>query len=159
MRKINSNDVHEESYWSPKRTIGGYGRAISEALGRKPDSTDLLDRHPFDVEIQRIPASMPSNPYHSHSAQWEFYYVLSGSGVVRDDRGKTPVGPGDAFLFKPGEAHQLFGGDAEELVVMCIADNPIGESWYYPDSKKYGVGSPKRAFIRGEPLDYWEGEE
>lgn len=159
MRKINADDVHEEEYWSPKRTIGGYGRAISEALGRKPNATDLLDRHPFDVEIQRIPARTPSNPYHSHSAQWEFYYVLSGSGIVRDAHGKTPVGPGDAFLFKPGEAHQLFGGDAEELVVMCIADNPIGESWYYPDSKKHGVGTPERAFILGEPLDYWDGEE
>jgi uncharacterized cupin superfamily protein len=159
VRKINTKDVHEEEYWSPKRAIGGYGRDISIALGRKPDSTDLLERHPFDVEIQRIPAGLPSNPYHSHSAQWEFYYVLSGSGVVRDEQGRTPVAPGDAFLFKPGEAHQLFGGNAEDLVVMCIADNPIGESWYYPDSEKYGVKLPKRAFIRAEPLDYWDGEE
>ncbi len=42
---------------------------------------------------------------------------------------------------------------------MCIADNPIGESWYYPDSKKYGVREPERTFIRGEPLDYFDGEE
>jgi uncharacterized cupin superfamily protein len=159
VRKINANDVHEEEYWSPKRTIGGYGRELSVALGRKPDSNDVLERHPFDVEIQRIPAGIPSNPYHSHSAQWEFYFVLSGSGVVRDETGRTPVTAGDAFVFKPGEAHQLFGSDAEELVVMCIADNPVGESWYYPDSKKYGVKLPKRAFIRAEPLDYWDGEE
>lgn len=158
MRKINTNEVHEESYWSPKRTTGGYGRELSIALGRKPDSTDLLERHPFDVEIQRIPPGMPSSQYHSHSAQWEFYYVLSGSGVVRDEHGRAPVEKGDAFLFKPGEAHQIFGGEAE-LVVMCIADNPVGESFYYPDSQKYGVGLPKRAFIRGEPLDYWDGEE
>jgi hypothetical protein len=77
VRKINSNDVHEEEYWSPKRTTGGYGRDISIALGRKPKSTDLLERHPFDVEIQRIPAGKPSTPYHAHSAQWEFYYALS----------------------------------------------------------------------------------
>src|SRR5580658_5707908 len=105
VRKINANDVHEEEYWSPKRTIGGYGRELSVALGRKPDSNDVLERHPFDVEIQRIPAGIPSNPYHSHSAQWEFYFVLSGSGVVRDEHGRTPVMAGDAFLFKPGEAH------------------------------------------------------
>jgi uncharacterized cupin superfamily protein len=159
VRKINTNDVHEEEYWSPKRTMGGYGRELSVALGRNPSSTDLLERHPFDVEIQRIPAGLPSNPYHSHSAQWEFYYVLSGSGIVRDEQGRTPVAKGDAFLFKPGEAHQLFGGETDELVVMCIADNPVGESWYYPDSKKHGVGLPKRAFVRGESLDYWDGEE
>jgi uncharacterized cupin superfamily protein len=159
MRKVNTKDVHEEEYWSPKRTMAAFGRDISIALGRKPGSTDLLERHPFDVEIQRIPAGLPSTPYHAHSAQWEFYYVLSGSGVVRDDRGRTPVVQGDAFLFKPGEAHQLFGGDAEDLVLMCIADNPIGESCHYPDSKKHLAVLPQRAFIRGESLDYWDGEE
>ncbi|HTV94224.1 MAG TPA: dimethylsulfonioproprionate lyase family protein [Verrucomicrobiae bacterium] len=159
MRKINANDVHEEEYWSPKRTMGGFGRDISIALGRKPDSTDLLERHPFDVEIQRIRAGLPGYPYHSHSAQWEFYYVLSGSGIVRDETGKTPVGQGDAFFFKPGEAHQLIGGDGEDLVVMCIADNPTGESCHYPDSAKWLVRSPERALIRSAALDYWDGEE
>ncbi|HTC30326.1 MAG TPA: cupin domain-containing protein [Candidatus Acidoferrum sp.] len=159
MRKVNANDVHEEEYWSPKRTMGGFAREISIALGRKHDSYDLLERHPFDVEIQRIPAGRPSNPYHSHSAQWEFYYVLSGSGVVRDERARTPVVQGDAFLFKPGEAHQIFGGDTEELVMMCIADNPVGESCHYPDSEKWLVRSPERALIRSNALDYWDGEE
>ncbi len=148
MRKINVNDVSEDEYFSPKKTMGGWGRELSIALGRKRDSTDLLERHPFDVEVQRIPAGISSCPYHSHSEQWEFYYVLAGRGVVRDATGRTPIETGDAFIFKPGEAHQIFGGDAEELVVMCIADNPIGESWYYPDSKKYGV---QRAGARVHP--------
>jgi uncharacterized cupin superfamily protein len=159
MRKVNVNDVSEEAYFSPKNTMGGWGRDVSIALGRKPQSTDLLERHPFDVEIQRYATGKPGYPYHSHSAQWEFYYVLSGRGFVRDETGRTPVEAGDAFFFKPGEAHQLSGGDTEELVVMCIADNPIGESCYYPDSKKNSVYQPVRAFIRGEPLDYFDGEE
>ncbi len=160
MRKINLHDVHEEDYWSPKRTMGGYSREVSVALGRNRDSSDLLERHPFDVEIQRIPPGLPSTPYHSHSAQWEFYFVMSGHGLVRHDDGEDAIGPGDAFLFKPGEAHQIRCGDGtEDLVLMCIADNPFGESWYYPDSEKYGVGLPKRAYVRGESLDYWDGEE
>lgn len=159
MRKINTNDVYEGEIWSPNRKMGGYGRELSIALGRKPDATDLLERHPFDVEIQRIPAGVSSCPYHSHSAQWEFYYVLSGRGVIRDDAGKTPVEAGDAFIFKPGEAHQIFGGDTEELVVMCIADNPVGESCHYPDSEKWLVRSPERRLMRSEPLDYFDGED
>ena len=83
-------------------------------------------------KFSAFPRRISSCPYHSHSEQWEFYYVLAGRGVVRDATGRTPIETGDAFIFKPGEAHQIFGGDAEELVVMCIADNPIGESWYYP---------------------------
>lgn len=159
MRKINVTDVREDAYFSPKNTMGGWGRDVSIALGRSPQSTDLLERHPFDVEIQRYPAKKPGYPYHAHSAQWEFYYVLSGRGFVRDETGRTPVEAGDAFLFKPGEAHQLCGGDTDELVVMCIADNPIGETCFYPDSKKNSVFQPARAFIRGEPLDYFDGEE
>jgi uncharacterized cupin superfamily protein len=159
MRKINVRDIPENEVWSPKKTMGGWGHHVSIALGRKPDSTDLLERHPFDVEIQRYPVGKPGYPFHSHSAQWEFYYVLSGRGVVRDDEGTTEVVPGDAFIFKPGEAHQLGGSDTEELVVMCIADNPIGESCHYPDSKKWLVRSPERRLMRSDPLDYFDGEE
>jgi uncharacterized cupin superfamily protein len=159
MRKINARDVTEEEIWSPNRKMGGYGREFSIALGRKANSTDSLERHPFDVEIQRIPAGVSSCPYHAHSAQWEFYYVLSGRGIVRDETGKTPVEAGDAFVFMPGEAHQIFGGETEELVVMCIADNPVGESCYYPDSNKWLVRSPERRIMRSEPLDYFDGED
>jgi uncharacterized cupin superfamily protein len=160
VRKINTSEVTEEAYWSPKRTMGGYGRALSEALGRKYDSTDILERHPFDVEIQRIPPKTPANPYHAHSAQWEFYHVISGSGYVRDETGVTPVVAGDTFLFKPGEAHQVRGGDGpDDLVLICIADNPIGETCYYPDSDKHIVYAGKRTLLRGAPVDYWDGEE
>src|SRR5207253_9499298 len=38
---------------SPKGKFIGAGKEISEALGRKPESTDLNERHPFDVEILR----------------------------------------------------------------------------------------------------------
>lgn len=50
MRKVNTNDMAEESWSSPKGKFIGSGKEISEALGRKPFSTDLNDRHPFDVE-------------------------------------------------------------------------------------------------------------
>ena len=99
------------------------------------------------------------NLYHSHSAQWEFYHVISGTGVVRHEGGTTPIAAGDAFIFKPGQAHQISNDGAQDLVMYVVADNPIGESHYYPDSEKWGVGSPERRIIRSEPLDYYDGEE
>ena len=42
---------------------------------------------------------------------------------------------------------------------MIVADNPTGESSYYPDSKKWLVRSPERRLMRGESLDYYDGEE
>jgi uncharacterized cupin superfamily protein len=159
MHKINTNELAEESWSSPKGKFVGAGKEVSEALGRKPASTDLMERHPFDVEIVRIPPGKAPYPYHLHSAQWEFYHVMAGSGEVRDAGGVTPIGPGDAFLFKPNEPHQIFNSGATDLILFVVADNPIGESVYYPDSRKWGVRSPERRVLRGEALDYYDGEE
>src|SRR6185436_15564682 len=159
MRKINTNKLAEETWSSPKGKFVGAGKEISEALGRKPQSTDLNERHPFDVEICRIPPGKSPYPYHSHSAQWEFYHVISGKGLVRHKDGTTLIEPGDAFIFEPGEPHELINNGAEDLVVYVVADNPIGESCYYPDSEKWLVRSPERRLIRSEAHEYYDGEE
>jgi uncharacterized cupin superfamily protein len=159
MRKINTNKMAEEAWSSPKGKFAGWGKEVSEALGRKPQSTDLNERHPFDVEIVRIPRGKAAYPYHLHSAQWEFYHVISGRGVARDKDGTKPIEAGDALLFKPGEPHQLVADAGEDLVVYVVADNPIGESVYYPDSQKWGVRVPERRILRSEALDYYDGEE
>jgi uncharacterized cupin superfamily protein len=159
MRKVNTRDIAEDSWTSPKGKFAGASRELSVALGRKPRSTDLRQRHPFDVEITRIPPGKIAFPYHSHSAQWEFYHVVSGTGKVRDPEGLTPIEPGDAFVFEPGQPHQFINDGAEDLVFYVIADNPLGESCHYPDSGKWGVGSPERRLIRSEGLEYYDGEE
>jgi mannose-6-phosphate isomerase-like protein (cupin superfamily) len=85
--------------------------------------------------------------------------VISGNGVVRHNDGTTSIEPGDAFIFKPNEPHQITNDGAEDLILYVVADNPIGESWYYPDSKKWGVPIPERRVIRSDALDYFDGEE
>ncbi len=159
MRIVNTNDVPELTWSSPNGRYHGAGKQLSEALGRDPGSLDLLKRHPFDVELTRLPAGAIPFPFHAHSAQWEFYHVLSGQGRVRDDEGMTPIGPGDTFLCKPGEAHQIFSDGPGDLIVFVVADNPIGEAHYYPDSKKWGVPLPERRMIRSDALAYYDGEE
>jgi uncharacterized cupin superfamily protein len=159
MKKINTNELKPVAWSSPKGKFAGDGIQVSEALGRKPQSTDLRERHPFDVEIMRVPPGKAPYPYHSHSAQWEFYHVISGSGTLRHEHGTIPVVAGDACIFQPGEPHQFINDGSEDLVVYVIADNPIGESWYYPDSNKWGVQLPERRRMRAESLDYYDGEE
>jgi len=159
MRKVNTKDIAEVLWKSPKGKFASADKLISEELGRDPKSTDLKSRHPFDVEICRVPAGTSMCPYHLHSAQWEFYLVTGGAGQVRHKEGVTPVEPGDAFIFGPEEAHQLTASPTEDLVLMIVADNPIGESCYYPDSKKWLVQSPRHYVIRSEELDYLDGEE
>ncbi len=72
--------------------------------------------------------------------------VLSGSGSIRHADGRAPIGAGDAFIFKPGEPHQLINDGSEDLVVIVVADNPIGESYHYPDEAMWIVNSPDRRY-------------
>lgn len=159
MKKVNTRDIEEHAWKSPKGKFRGAGQGLSEALGREMNSTNLMKRHPFDVEITRLPANSLPYPYHSHSAQWEFYHVMSGRGSVRDQEGTTAIEAGDSFIFPPDQPHQLINDSDDDLVILVVADNPIGESCHYPDSNKWVVRSPERRLMRGEPLDYFDGEE
>lgn len=159
MNKINTKDLVEYTWASPKGKFVGAGKGVLEALGRNPTSTDLKERHPFDVEITRIAPGQTPYPYHSHSAQWEFYHVISGGGVVRHKDGTTAIEAGDAFIFEPDQPHQLINDSPEDLILYVVADNPIGESCHYPDSNKWLVRSPARRLIRSDALDYYDGEE
>ena len=162
MRKVNINDIKEEAWQSPGGKYAVSFKGISEALGRKPASLDLSKRHPFDLEWNRVPPGKPNFPYHAHSAQWELYLIISGKGSVRHKDGTSEVERGDAFIFGPDEAHQLINSGEEDLVYCVIADNPIGESSYYPDSGKWKVNksSPTdRVVIKGRETDYFDGEE
>ena len=159
MRKINTKDIAEDGWASPKGRFAGAGKSVSIALGRKETSTDLRERHPFDLEILRLSPGQTPYPYHLHSTQWELYHVVSGKGVVRHKDGTTPIEAGDAFIFPPDEPHQLANNGTEDLIVYVIADNPVGESSYYPDSRKWLVRSPERRLMRSDPLDYFDGEE
>lgn len=156
---MNTKNLKELTWTSPKGKFAGSGKQVSEALGRQPKSTDFFERHPFDIEILRVPPGKAPYIYHSHSMQWEFYHVISGCGVVRHQEGATPIEPGDAFLFKPNEPHQLTNNGSEDMILYVIADNPLSDTFYHPDSQKWGLPIPERRYLRSEDLDYFDGEE
>ncbi len=85
--------------------------------------------------------------------------MISGYGIAREADRETRVGPGDAFIFPPGEAHQLRNDGDVDFVYLVVADNPVGDHCYYPDSGKWLVMNPARRVLRGDPLDYFDGEE
>ena len=59
MRKSNLNEIKEEPWQSPGRKYAVAFKGISEALGREPASLDLSKRHPFDLDMSRVPAENP----------------------------------------------------------------------------------------------------
>jgi uncharacterized cupin superfamily protein len=161
MQKVNVNEIQERKRQSPSGRFGRASKDISIALGRDPESFDLRKRHPFDLALIRIPKGKALCPYHSHSAESELYLVMSGKGGIRDKEGTTVVTAGDAFFFGPGEAHQLTNAGEEDFVYYVIADNPPGDSCYYPDSGKFAVmkEGTNEVIVKGTETDYFDGEE
>jgi uncharacterized cupin superfamily protein len=162
VKKINVDEIKAENWQSPGGKYAVSFKGISEALGRDPASLDLSKRHPFDLEWNRVPPGKHNFPYHAHSAQWELYLVISGKGSVRHKGRTMEVVPGDALIFGPDEPHKLSNFGQEDFVYYVIADNPIGESAYYPDSGKWKVNrasAADRVVIKGEETDYFDGEE
>ena len=161
MQKVNVNEIQERKRQSPNGKFGRSSKDISIALGRDPESFDLRKRHPFDLALLRIPKGKTLCPYHSHSAESELYLVVSGKGSIRDKEGTTTVTAGDAFFFGPGEAHQLTNAGEEDFVYYVIADNPRGDSCYYPDSGKFAVmkEGTNEVIVKGKETDYFDGEE
>jgi uncharacterized cupin superfamily protein len=161
MRKVNLKDISEQERKSPTGKFHKFVKDISIALGREKESLDLAKRHPFDLAIVRIPKGKTYCPYHSHSAESELYLVVSGQGSIRDKDGSINVTAGDAFFFGPGEAHQLTNVGDEDFVYYVIADNPRGDSCFYPDSGKWAVQTEgeKEVIVKGKETDYFDGEE
>ena len=161
MRKVNLKDVPAQERKSPKGKFGRASKNISVALGREPESLDLMKRHPFDLALVRIPKGKSLCPYHAHAAESELYLVVSGRGSIRDKDGSTIVTEGEAFFFQPGEAHQVTNAGDEDFVYYVIADNPRGDSCHYPDSGKFAVWKEgmDEVIVKGKETDYFDEEE
>ncbi len=161
MQKVHLSEVPEDERRSPGGQFHKFCKDISVALGREPESLDLEKRHPFDLAMVRLPEGKSYCPYHAESAQWELYLIVSGKGRVRDASGTHDVGEGDIFLFKPGEAHKISAAADGALVYYVIADNPAGDSCYYPDSGKFLVRKEGEEIVvvKGAETDYYDGEE
>lgn len=149
--KVNLSEIEEEGRASPKEKYGLSWKDISAALD--------IEGQPFEVEWARLGPGKTNFPCHAHQVQWEFYMVVHGLGAVRRDDKWFDVGPGDAFVQPPGTAHQIRNAsEKEDLIYYVIADNPVSDPVYYPDSNKWLI-RPPRVLGRMTEASYYDGEE
>ena len=45
------------------------------------------------------------------------------------------------------------------MILYVVADNPSGDTYYQPDSNKWGVPILERTSVRSQPLEHFDGEE
>jgi mannose-6-phosphate isomerase-like protein (cupin superfamily) len=60
---------------------------------------------------------------HAHPTREEYYYVVSGRGVMTLDGERHEVGPGDITAVYPGGSHGIenTGDEDMRIIVICAA--------------------------------------
>lgn len=158
MKRTNLDSAPWETWSSPGGKFHGESQCLSLVLGARENASIGEGGHPFDLEHGRLRPGKSGCPFHSHAAQWELFVIRRGRGLVRYGAHQREIGPGEAVMHPPGEAHQLTNVGDTPLEYFLIADNPAVDVWEYPDSAKWGF-RPRGGFFRRTDVDYYDGEE
>jgi uncharacterized cupin superfamily protein len=103
-------------------------------------------------------------PYHFEVAEEEWLIVIDGELTLRTPEGETVLRTGDVACFPAGAggAHAMRNHtSARARFAMPSTRARHGGATVYPDSDKLSVWGPgfyHRGW-RGDPVDYWEGEQ
>lgn len=93
----------------------------------------ILDLSNAPVEKQSLAeATVPtgvSTERHYHKVSEEFYFVLSGKGLMEVDGSEQEIGPGDAVLIPANRWHQITG--LEDLRFLCCCAPPYAHDDTY----------------------------
>ncbi len=123
------------------------------------------------VSLFRLRPGKRSFPFHEHMANDEAILVTRGRGTLRYGDEQVPLDEGD-YVHLPaasGRAHHVVNTSDADLEYYCFSSLVLPEVVLYPDSNKIGTmafgtsagGERERmvAFLRHEPVDYWEDEK
>jgi uncharacterized cupin superfamily protein len=159
--RLNESEIDWSVDLSPKGKFESHNKSLSfelSAAARVPDRHAPVRRRPFEVELVKLSPGKWNCPRHYHSEQWEYYIVVAGHGEMLQENGKPslPMTPGDHIVQPPGWIHTVANTGQEDLIYYVIADNPVDEHCYYPDSDKWAAAG---AIFRMQEADYFEGEE
>ncbi len=87
----------------------------------------------FAANLVMLGAGVWSSQRHWHEGEDEFLVMLSGSAMLVDDAGETPLGAGDCVAFpkNDGNGHHLVGGaQGCSFVVVGVSETT---PCHYPD--------------------------
>ncbi len=104
-------------------------------------------------------------PYHTHHANEEWVIVMCGRPTLRTPEGEHELSEGDVVAFLRGEqgAHQIANRTGEPIRVLMLSTLVSPDVLEYLDSGQVAAvdAAGKRLFrmMRGEPAEYWDGED
>lgn len=135
---------------NPKSEMRGV--SLSEAVGLRRVGLHLV----------RVPPGREANIYHSHACEEEFFYILSGRGVVELGDEEHEVGPGDFLGFTtPSVPHNLCNRFDEDLVYLVGGERKEAEIGDFPRLGKCVIRVGREASLvdRDHLEPFWKAAE
>ena len=144
----------------PAQQIASYPKEFATVIsGREKQRIgDAAGLTQFGVNITRIKAGSASALRHTHEAEDEFIYVLTGELVLAENDGETVLRPGDAAGFKAGSgiAHCLINRSDRDALYLEVGTRAKSERVHYPDVDFFMERDERgRRWFRksGEPIE------
>ena len=113
------------------------------------------------VHIVRVPPGKESAIYHTHHAEEEFYFILSGKGIAEVGDDEVEVGPGDFIgLPAPSVGHHLRNPFDEDLVYLAGGERREIEFAEFPriGKKLIRVGREAHVVDDDDMKLFWHGK-
>ena len=124
----------------------------------------LLGARALGYSYDVVPPGKRACPFHSHRAQEEMFFVVSGTGTLRYGSETRRIRAGDVICCPvggPETAHQIINDSDDELRFLSISTMTDPEICEYPDSGKIvaydGKWRHSTESASGN-VDYWKGE-
>ena len=110
-----------------------------------------------------LPPGKRGCPFHSHRAQEEMFFIVSGSGTLRYGKETRRIRAGDVICCPvggPETAHQIVNDSDAELAYLSVSTMLPADVCEYPDSGKVGAfgGGFRHMTPAADGVDYWVGE-
>jgi uncharacterized cupin superfamily protein len=111
-------------------------------------------------QIGRLPPGSAFCPYHWHTAEEEFFYVIRGAATLRTPDGERTIAAGDfaAFPVGPAGAHGVRNHTNEPCDILMVANVDRGDTCFYPDSRKAAIEAADLIVPTDVPMTYLQGE-
>jgi uncharacterized cupin superfamily protein len=155
-RVINIDELKLEHY-----ETGSRFECDAVRVGPQIGANDL--GYSYDV----VPPGKSSCPFHSHRAEEEMFFIVSGRGMLRYGAETRAIRAGDFICCPvggPETAHQIINDSDAALCYISVSTMMPAEVCEYPDSNKIGAfGGSGNTRVRHMTMvdagvDYFQGE-
>jgi len=123
-----------EQAWRESNIMKIPNTNLLEQLGGSPQMGGRLWRLP----------PFSANTWHKHLDQWEFYFVLEGTGRMRVGRNTLSVPHYGSVLVAPHTLRQIFNDTADEVLWLIVGAPPDGSGARSATTADFYPEDPKR---------------